>query len=276
MKTRTIDTSHGTLSIAESSGTGPALLMLHGNSSCKEVFRNQLEGTVGQTWHCVAPDLPGHGASADATDPDRTYHLGGYADAMIELMTLLGHDSYAVLGWSLGGHVALEMMARSQAITGVMITGTPPVASSAEGMAAGFLPSEHMGLTGKRDFTPEEVHAYARATAGAYARFEPFMEEAVARTDGRAREMMFAKIFAGLHSDQREMAIHSPVPLAVVNGSTDAFVNPAYLTSLPYENLWEEVHLLDGVGHAPFWEEPEQFDPILLRFLSSVQAAPVA
>jgi pimeloyl-ACP methyl ester carboxylesterase len=30
------------------------------------------------------------------------------------------------------------------------------------------------------------------------------------------------------------------------------------------------VHILDGVGHAPFWEAPARFDPILARFLGDV------
>ena len=41
--------------------------------------------------------------------------------------------------------------------------------------------------------------------------------------------------------------------------------------SYPAANLWEgKVHLLDGLGHAPFWEAPGQFDPILARFLGDV------
>jgi pimeloyl-ACP methyl ester carboxylesterase len=152
-----------------------------------------------------------------------------------------------------------------------MITGTPPVPNDPAVMMAGFLPSEHMGLTAKPDFTDEECHAYARATCGANAPFEPFLLDAVRRTDGRARATMFAAASAGWGADQRHIVETMTTPLAVVSGGDEAFVNNAYLTSIAYGALWGgQVHVLPGVGHAPFWEAPADFDPIFGRFLAEV------
>lgn len=34
-----------------------------------------------------------------------------------------------------------------------------------------------------------------------------------------------------------------------------------------YGNVWDgATHSLAGVGHAPFWEAPALFDPLLERF----------
>lgn len=79
-------------------------------------------------------------------------------------------------------------------MAGLLATGTPPVANTAGAIATGFLPSEHMGLASKRELTSAEIDAYAHATCGANAPFEPFepfLRDAVQRTDGRARETMF-------------------------------------------------------------------------------------
>jgi pimeloyl-ACP methyl ester carboxylesterase len=58
------------------------------------------------------------------------------------------------------------------------------------------------------------------------------------------------------------------VPLAIVNGAEDEFINNAYIASLHYDSLWEgKVYDLDGIGHAPFWEAPDVFDPYLQRFM---------
>ena len=65
----------------ESGGSGTAVLMIHGNSSSGAVFRNQMTGPLGERYHLIAPDLPGHGDSGDAIDPDRSYSMEGYADA---------------------------------------------------------------------------------------------------------------------------------------------------------------------------------------------------
>ena len=74
--------------------------------------------------------------------------------------------------------------------------------------------------------------------------------------------------------DQRLIVESSPVPLAVVNGGTDRFVNLDYFDTVAYANLWEgRCYRLSGVGHAPFWEAPGDFDLLLERFLQDVETA---
>jgi pimeloyl-ACP methyl ester carboxylesterase len=108
--------------------------------------------------------------------------------------------------------------------------------------------------------------------------FAPFLRQAIERADGLARKTMFEASRAGAGIDQRWVVENMPIPLAVVNGSEDPFVNLDYLDSLVYANLWEgRPHRLPGLKHAPFWEASEIFDPILDRFLHDIstgQAAP--
>jgi pimeloyl-ACP methyl ester carboxylesterase len=263
-----VETRHCRIAIALSPGKGPALLMIHGNSSCKEVFRNQLQGSIGSEFRCIAMDLPGHGHSTDALDPESTYSIPGYADVALDVMRALGDLRCAVLGWSLGGHVGLEMMNASGAVRGLMITGTPPIRKGPGGFEAAFTPSRHMVLAGQRHFNAEEIDVYSRATCGAEAPFESFLRDAVVRTDGRARENMLRSLLAGAGCDQRDAAEHSRAPLAIVDGANDEFIDHAYIASLTYDRLWEgKVYNIEGVGHAPFWEAPGLFDPYLRRFM---------
>ena len=272
MSKQFVETSHGRIAYAQSDGTGPAVLMIHGNSTCWKVFRNQLGGDIGRAYRCIAMDLPGHGASDDAIDPDRTYNMQGYADAAIELMTTLDHERYAVLGWSLGGHIALDMLTRSSALTGVMITGSPPIGQEPGSVQEGFDGDIERGLAAIRALTDEEIDQFAHATCGAKAPYDPFLLEAVRRCDGRSRSLMVAKLAAGIGPSQRDAAVKSPVPLAIVNGEKDPFIKNDYIASLPYRNIWEgKVHILNGLDHAPFWEAPSLFDPFLLRFLKSLE-----
>lgn len=75
-----IETSHGSIAYTQTSTEGPAILLIHGNSSCKEVFCKQYAAPELAEFRLVAFDLPGHGASDDAVDPARNYTLGGYAE----------------------------------------------------------------------------------------------------------------------------------------------------------------------------------------------------
>lgn len=271
MSVKHLDTSHARLAYVETGGKGLPLLMIHGNSTSHQVFRNQLNGAIGTAQRCIAFDLPGHGASDDATDPDRTYNMQGYAAVAVELMAALGIDRYAVLGWSLGGHIALDMMAQTDALAGVMITGSPPITQGKGAMAEGFAGDIEHSIASKQILTDEEIDIFAHNTCGPDAPYDPFLKEAVTRCDGRARSLMIAKLACGVGPNQQDLAINAPVPLAIVNGAEDAFIHNDFIAGLPYRYLWDEkVQDLPGLGHAPFWEAPQVFDPYLSKFLNEI------
>ncbi|MDU9005309.1 alpha/beta fold hydrolase [Sedimentitalea todarodis] len=266
-----IETSHGTLAYRESAGDGLPALMIHGNSTCREVFRNQLDGAIGAAHRCVAFDLPGHGASEDARDLDRTYNVQGYGAAAIELMQGLGITRYAVLGWSLGGIIAIDMMSQSKALAGVMITGSPPITQGKGAVAEGFCGDIEHSIASKQLLSDEEIDMFARNTCGSDAPYDPFLKDAVTRCDGRARSLMIAKLACGIGPNQQEIAVNAPNPFAIVNGALDAFIHNDFIAGLPYRNIWQrKVHDIPGIGHAPFWEAPEMFDPYLSGFLNDV------
>lgn len=269
MKNETADTAHGRLSYLDSEGAGPVVLFIHGNSSCKEVFRHQIGSEIGKQYRCIALDLPGHGQSSDAPAPEKTYSIHGFADAAMALLDGLKIERATVVGWSLGGHAALEMMVRWPGTVAAWITGTPPAGGADMGDA--FLPSEHMALTFAERFTDDEAAIYAQETIGLGVALEPWMVEGCSRADGRFRPLMLQSVAAGLDLDGREIAATSPLPLAVVSGADEPFVNNAFLTSIDYCNLWDgKVHVLEGLAHMPFWQAPERINPLLARFLAEV------
>ncbi len=86
MKEYSVQTSHARIAVADSEGNGPDVLFIHGNSSCKEVFRSQLTGEIGARYRCLAIDLPGHGRSADAFEPAALLQHAAYAEAAVEVL----------------------------------------------------------------------------------------------------------------------------------------------------------------------------------------------
>jgi pimeloyl-ACP methyl ester carboxylesterase len=261
---RKIQTGHADIAVSETSGGGLPIVLLHGNSSCKEVFRHQLESALGDTHRMIAIDFPGHGASSDAFDPKRSYSMPGYADATIETLAALGIDRAVVVGWSLGGHVALEMLPHFDCV-GVMIMAAPPVGRGFWRVMSGFRPRLNAGLVGKATLTPSDMENFLHATYGQSV--DPAFREALVRADGRARSIMFRSLLFGGTSDQRAIAEGSTVPTAVVNGADDPLVNVNYICGVKYRTLWDDhCYLLRGAGHAPFLQAPEAFDAILERF----------
>ena len=216
-----LSTSHGSMVVEEAGDGDLPVLLIHGNSLSREVFRKQLGGALSRKYRVVAFDLPGHGDSSDAVDASRTYTRPGLASAVIEMLSLLGISEVAVVGWSLGGHVALEMASRYFGIKGLLISGAPPV--SRHNMAEGFIPTSHMKLAGQQHLELTDIHAFGEAIFGAPVPTE--FRRATARADGLARKTIFEAARSGVGIDQRLLVENLAVPLAMVNGSQDPFVN---------------------------------------------------
>src|SRR6202167_1241333 len=128
MKTHKVDAPNGAIAVHKTAGQGPPVVLIHGNSSSSSVFARQLEGPLGERFRLIAVDLPGHGRSDDAKDPS-AYSLPGYARAVRTVLDALGIEAAHFVGWSLGGHVALEMAPDLRNPPRVVIFGTPPLSA---------------------------------------------------------------------------------------------------------------------------------------------------
>lgn len=203
--------------------------------------------------------------------------MPAYASLALHILTHLNIHSVAVFGWSLGGHIALEMLDQNSArsglhINGAVLTGTPPACGAAQ-CARGFkipvLEAEE-NLMARESWSPEQAERIARgsAPAGRLELFEAWMLDDALRTDGRARRVMFDAFLGGRGADQVGVVKGREVLVAVINGGEEPFVDLEYLDGLEWGRLWRgECVRMGGLGHAPFWEDPEGFEELLLEFL---------
>lgn len=265
---KTIRTAFADIAVLETPGSGTPVLLLHGNSTCKEVFRAQIEGEVGRTARLIAIDLPGHGESSDAHSA-ATYSIPGYADTVVAVLDDMKIDDVILLGWSLGGHIALELLQRRAGIKGVILTGAPPFGRGLTGMLRAFHLNPALLLVTRARLDRDDVEQLARICFGDST--DPHLTAMIARTDPKARRTLFRSLIQGRGVNQRAAAEHSPVPLAIINGAREPFARLDYLDSLDYSNLWDgRCHIVDDCGHAPFLEQPEAFDRLLLRYLREI------
>ncbi len=85
-------------------GKGPALLLIHGIGDSSETWRDLIP-LLARDHTVIAPDLLGHGCS---DKPRADYSVAGYANAMRDLLSVLGVEQATVVGHSLGGGVAMQ------------------------------------------------------------------------------------------------------------------------------------------------------------------------
>ena len=88
----------------ETHGAGRPLILLHGGLGSGEMFGPILPA-LAERHQVIAPDLQGHGRTADI---DRPIDVRLMADDIAALIEHLGLDKPDVVGYSLGGGVALQ------------------------------------------------------------------------------------------------------------------------------------------------------------------------
>ena len=91
----------------EEHGAGDPLVLLHGGLASTELFAGVLPALAAER-RVIAVDLQGHGRTADV---DRPFSDETMADDIAGLIEHLGGGA-DVLGYSLGGHVALQLAIR--------------------------------------------------------------------------------------------------------------------------------------------------------------------
>ncbi|HEV3069730.1 MAG TPA: alpha/beta hydrolase [Streptosporangiaceae bacterium] len=95
----------------ETHGAGRPLILLHGGLGSGEMFGPILPALT-ERHLVIAPDLQGHGRTADI---DRPLDIRLMADDIAALIDHLGLDKPDLAGYSLGGGVALQTAVRSPA-----------------------------------------------------------------------------------------------------------------------------------------------------------------
>lgn len=111
-------------------GTGEPLILLHGGVAGLEMFGPNLLA-LAKARHVIAVDLQGHGRTADIGRPLRFESM---ADDIAALMTQLRLKKADVMGYSLGGGVALQLAIRHQEVVRKLVLVSTPFSR------AGFYP----------------------------------------------------------------------------------------------------------------------------------------
>ncbi|MFB9471089.1 alpha/beta fold hydrolase [Nonomuraea salmonea] len=269
---RTVTVGGSPVHVLES-GTGPAVLMLHGSGpgTTGSGAWAATAQTLGTSLHLVAPDQAGFGRTP--IPPGSRGGLRLWTEQAAGLMDALGAERYAVVGHSMGGAVALALAAaRPRQVTRVVAVstmGAPGAPLSAELDAVW---AAAPGPLGARDMLSRLVLDQALVTESAVA-----ARAAAMRAGAAAYTSLFppprARWADDLTLSARTLAgIRAPVLL--VHGAEDR-VTPLGTAALPLLDHLPDVrlHVFGRCGHVPPLEHPHDFRRLLSCFLGRDRAS---
>jgi pimeloyl-ACP methyl ester carboxylesterase len=117
-----IDTSSGQIHYREA-GQGTAFVLLHWAPGSSAQYTGVLEALAAGGVRAVAPDLPGFGNSLRCHEQ---WHIGDYADTMLEFLDALGIERCVLVGGHLSAEIAIEAALRApRRFLYVGLDGTP-------------------------------------------------------------------------------------------------------------------------------------------------------
>lgn len=257
----------GAVHVVDTGGTGLPLVLLHGSGASAQCFYKQWGGALAHERRMIAIDLPGHGQSDNARDPTASYTVGGFADTVQEVLGKLSVSRAAFVGWSLGGHVTIELLERGGLVAGALLVGTPPTVPGMVGSIRAFAMSLDVLLASRESYSEKDIDRFNALCFDDQG--HPSFRTAIARADGRFRPI-FAKDLTKTR-DQRAAVLAADVPVMFVNGANDPFVRLSYLAGLKVRlPVAGAADTIAGAGHAPFWTHPSAFNALLAQFLAAV------
>ena len=250
----------------ETSGTGPPIVLLHGFALHGGLFA-PLASELASHYRVHVVDLPGHGWSG-TVEP---FDLASFASTIDRALADV-REPLTVLGWSLGGQVAMQWaVARPARVRRLILVASTPSFIAREGWPRG------VPQTSLARFGDELSTAYAltlrrfltlqvRGSDEGRRTLTELRERLLERGEP-SREALRAALALVTDNDLRPLLARVRARTLVIAGDRDVLV-PLESTRALAMALPDAVHrTIVGAAHAPFLSHPAAFRAALAGFI---------
>ena len=269
-------------------GRGTPVLFIHGlGSSGYLEWRFNLEPAAAR--HRVyAPDLPGFGRSEK---PRARYGIGYFTRFIERYMEGRGLRSAAVVGASLGGRVALELALRHpQRVSKLVLVNSLGLGRPTLRLTYGLMTLPRVGETVMQvarnalNWVPAPmIRRLAGRYTGTSADLDRTMDDGyldnlreLYAADGyhdaylaTVRSLVTPSALFGNGYDVSARLPEIKVPLQLIWGADDPLFPLVHATRAHALVGDSRLAVIEGAGHTPQAERPEEFNRVLLDFLSA-------
>ncbi len=252
----------------ETTGSGPDLVLLHGWGLHSDIF-GSLASTLSASRRVTSVDLPGHGRSPF----DPPFHdLDSLASAIVPGLPA----ACTLIGWSLGGLVALRLAAMyGSRVRRLVLVATTPRFVAAPDWPHGLMTEviEEFALQLARDHRAVLNH-FLTLQARGDERQRALIRDLrllLARHDAPQPAALAAGLGILREADLRGEARRVRVPTLVISGEYDRLTPPAAGQFLAAQIPSARHVLVRGASHAPFLSHPGGFLHALEAFLGETE-----
>ena len=240
-----------------------AVLLLHGIGGGKAIWTHTLPALAGAGFRAVAMDLPGYGGAPSVPT------LDAMAQAVAGVVAQIGARRTVLLGHSMGGMVAQELLARQPGIVqGLVLACTSASFGKSDGAWQAQFVAERLapldaGL-GMAGMAARLVPAIVAPQASAEA-----VREAIAVMSGVPEATYRAALHAIAAFDRRAALAEIAVPTLLLAAEHDRTAPPEVMQSMAARIPQSQYVCMPAAGHIANLEQPAAFNAAVLSFLQS-------
>ena len=255
----------------EESGKGRPLLLLHGftgSAATWRPFRDAWPST-----RQLAADLPGHGRSLAPPDRPRPHDIDGTIDALLAAMDDRGAGGFALLGYSMGGRIALRLALRApERVAALIVVSASPGIADAAARARRLTSDRALADRIEREGVPAFVDYWQSLPLWeSQRRLPPAAREALRaqclRNDAAGLAASLRAAGAGADPPLLDALAGLRCPALLIAGALD----PAYCdhaAAMGARLPDGRVAIVPGAGHAVHLEQPDRFRALVAGFLA--------
>ena len=250
---------------AATSGAGTPLVLLHAFPLDGRMWAPQVEALAG-TYQVIVPDLRGFGAARDQAVEEAGMAL--LADDVARLLDDRGLDRVVLGGLSLGGYVALALVARHpDRVSGLILLDTKATADGDQAREDRLRMADRVLAEGN-DFVPEAM--LPKLLGETTREHRPEVVEKVAALIREQAPEAIAGAQRGMAARPAttDLLASIGVPTLVVTGEEDAVIGPEIGRELAAAIPGARFLLVEEAGHLVNLEQPEIVNEALLDFLA--------
>ena len=252
-------------------GSGPPLVLIHGIGSQWQMWKPVLD-RVSREREVVAVDLPGFGESAALPAAPSVEALAASVAGLLEALGLRGVHA---AGNSLGGAIALAL-ARAGTARSACVLSPAGFGNMREGAYARAVLAGSWRAAKALDRCADVVVAgpVRRTLAFGHLVARPWRIPA-AEAAGALRNLARSPGFAATLDAVREHTFGGrppDCPVTIAGGEKDRLLLDSRQSARARRLLPDARHVtLDGCGHVPTWDDPEQVARVVLEASAGVR-----
>lgn len=260
----------GVFAYEDSGGEGLPVVLLHGFVCNRQMWRSQF-AELGRTHRVISLDFPGHGASVFPVDAD-IYSEDRFADLVVDFLATLGLDKVVLVGFSMGGGVALNIAHRHPSVVEALV-----LADAGGGSAD---PDQHRrsmrdleSFVGQHGFEAFVDRMLESQTFSGYADRSALarqhMRSIIMQSDADGLPLVITGVLGSRQPVQERSLEELGVPTLVLVGELDRACRDA-ADELARRIPNAALEVFDGSAHMTPLEDPQRFTNRLGAFLESI------